>query len=185
MRPVERATPPLATLLALLAAGCGAADSTSAARSNAGATQCLPDGSGYLRAQLRGALNADLDWHDAQIRCEGGARPDGQGLRVSIAGPLPQSVGADAGRTLRFVFGIDGAAAASDGSALATNLTAIIEGGTVFATRGDDKCTTDRLERRTVTPAAARRPAGRHCRFALSRRRAGLLPRSRQHARWR
>ncbi len=55
----------------------------------AATAHCLPDAGGYLRAQLRGAINADLDWHDADIHCEGGPRPDGEGLRVSIAGPLP------------------------------------------------------------------------------------------------
>ena len=158
---VSRSRVASAAILALLAGGCGAADHPPAPVAAAATTaHCLPDASGFLRAQLRGALNADLDWSDAQIRCEGGTRPDGAGLRVSIAGPLPQSAGAVAGRTLRFVFGIDTAAGTMDGAALATNLTAIIEGAgdadaAIFATQGDGKCTTDRLQRR-----AAQGPTG-------------------------
>jgi len=150
------------TSLGLLAAACSSA--ADPAPSTSGAVQpaahCLPDAGGFLRAQLRGAINADLDWHDADIRCEGGPRPDGEGLRVSIAGPLPASAGANAGRTLRFVFGIDTGAVVTEGSALATNLTAILESSSgsadaaLYATRGDDKCTVDRLQRRSATPGA-------------------------------
>lgn len=149
------------TLLGPLAVACSAADpAASATPASQAASHCLPDASGFLRAQLRGAINADLDWHDADIRCEGGPRPDGEGLRVSIAGPLPASAGENAGRTLRFVFGIDTAAVVTEGSALATNLTAILEGSpgsadaALYATRGDDKCTVDRLQRRSTTPDA-------------------------------
>jgi len=147
-----------AAAVAFIAAACSATDPVAA---KPAVTQCLPDAGGYLRAQLRGAITADLDWHDADIRCEGGPRPDGEGLRVSIAGTLPPSAGERAGRTLRFVFGIDTAAAVTDGNALATNLTAIVESGAgsgdpaLFATRGDDKCTVDRLQRRTAAGAAA------------------------------
>jgi len=150
-----------AASVGFIAAACSAADPDVApARAADAAMHCLPDAGGYLRAQLRGAINADLDWHDADIRCEGGARPDGKGLRVSIAGPLPAAAGEHAGRTLRFVFGIDTAAAVTDGTALATNLTAIVEGAAgsgdpeLFATRGNDKCTVDRMQRRDVAGAA-------------------------------
>ena len=144
-----------AAMLGMLNVACGAADRPTAAAATASSGQCLPDASGFLRAQLRGAINVDLDWHDADIRCEGGPRPDGEGLRVTIAGPLPASAGEQAGRTLRFVFGIDNAASATEGSALATNLTAIVEGeGALYATRGDDKCTVDHLQRRSASNAA-------------------------------
>ncbi|MBS0388882.1 MAG: hypothetical protein JSR15_10420, partial [Proteobacteria bacterium] len=48
---------------------------------------CLPGERGYLRASLRGEIDADLDWRGALLQCEGGARPDGRGLRVSFLGP--------------------------------------------------------------------------------------------------
>src|SRR2546423_1671515 len=44
-----------------------------------GSKGCLPGGNGYLRARIRGALNLDIDWHDPEIECEGGPRPDGSG----------------------------------------------------------------------------------------------------------
>lgn len=152
----------LAAGLLLLAGGCGAAGPEPAATTPApAATDCLPGSAGFLRARLRGAVNADLDWKDIQLRCEGGARPDGGGIRVSFAGPLPDDAGAGAGRTLRFVFGIDSPVNQTQGTALATNVTAIVEGHVeghegghgepaLYATRGDDKCTTDTLSRHSI-----------------------------------
>src|SRR5581483_12106980 len=62
---------------------------------------CLASGNGYLRARIRGALSLDVDLHNAELECDGGARPDGSGIRVSFAGPLRSD-----GRRLRMVFGI-------------------------------------------------------------------------------
>lgn len=122
--------------------------------SAAAAPGCLPGGAGYLRARIRGALNVDINWSNAQLECDGGARPDGSGLRLSFAGPLPSS-----GRRLRLVFGVGRAHEGGGGRALPTNLTVIFEGDRrVFATLGDDKCTIDQLrqERLTDAPGAAR-----------------------------
>lgn len=112
---------------------------------------CIAGGGGALQAQLRGALTADLDWSNDRMLCEGGARPDGKGLRVTLAGPLP---GAGAGeapapRQLRFIFGIDYQdQAAGRAQALPTNVTVILEGeGRMFATRGSDRCAVETLER--------------------------------------
>jgi hypothetical protein len=144
----------------LLAGGCGAAPPESdppspPATPTAPATACLADGSAYLRASLRGAVTADLQWRDPQLSCEGGLRPDGSGLRVSLAGPLTGADGA-APQQLRFVFGIDLPSGQMQGKALPTNITLIIEGAAqLFATRGDDKCTTDQLVRTPLTDANA------------------------------
>jgi hypothetical protein len=105
---------------------------------------CLADGSGYLRARIRGALNLDVSWKDAQLECGGEARPDGSGLRVSFAGPGP------GGKPMRLVFGVGAAREGSPGRELPTNLTVLLEGGRVFATRGDDKCTMDQLMQRPL-----------------------------------
>jgi hypothetical protein len=79
--------------------------------------------------------------HDAELECDGGARPDGHGIRVSFAGPLRSD-----GRRLRMVFGITGAVEGAAAHALPTNLTVIFEGEErIFATRGTDKCTADEL----------------------------------------
>jgi hypothetical protein len=103
---------------------------------------CLPGGNGYLRARIRGALNLDIDWHNNEIECDGGPRPNGSGLRLSFAGPQHAD-----GRRLRMVFGVSAAKEGIQGRELPTNLTVIFEGEQrLFATRGDDRCTVDKLE---------------------------------------
>ena len=109
-------------------------------------TGCLPSGNGYLRARIRGALNLDIDWHDAEIECDGGSRPNGSGIRVSFAGPLKSD-----GRRLRMVFGVGDAKEGTSGRELPTNLTVIFEGeNRLFTTRGQDRCTVDQLEQQRV-----------------------------------
>jgi hypothetical protein len=91
-------------------------------------------------------LNLDVDWRNAELECEGSARPDGNGIRLSFAGPLRSD-----GRRLRMVFGVARTAEGAAGSALPTNLTVIFEGEQrLFATRGDDKCTVDKLQQERV-----------------------------------
>ncbi|MCC6170722.1 MAG: hypothetical protein IT481_01715 [Gammaproteobacteria bacterium] len=102
---------------------------------------------GYLRARLRGALDLDLAWDGATMQCEGGSRPDGHGLRVTLAGE-PRG---GSGRRLRFVFGIDDVPEGASARARPTNVTLIFEGEQrLFATRGDDKCTTDELRQERI-----------------------------------
>jgi hypothetical protein len=102
---------------------------------------CLASGNGYLRARIRGSFNLDIDWHNNELECEGGPRPNGSGLRVSFAGPKHSD-----GRRLRLVFGVRDAKEGTSGTELPTNLTVIFEGEErLFATRGDDHCTVDRL----------------------------------------
>jgi hypothetical protein len=138
-----------ATVLAILAgavavvspvATAGAAPEPATA---AGSPQpgCTSNGRGFLRARLRGALNLDIAWRDAEMQCDGGPRPDGRGLRVTLAGPLQSD-----GRRLRFVFGIDGAPEGRAVRSRPTNVTLLFEGEQrAFATRGDAWCTTDEL----------------------------------------
>ena len=142
-----------ATALALLlVSGSPAEPATPAGQA---ANACLPGSGAFLRATLRSALNADIDWRDTQISCEGSDRPDGRGLRITVAGPLPAVLGLGP-RRLRFVFGIDTPGPGGTEQALPTNLTVILEGEQqLFATRGDDKCTTDRLRRSDPPPGAA------------------------------
>jgi hypothetical protein len=132
-----RRPPPFATALVLLLAACSPAqDAATPAVAQGG---CLPGDAGFLRARLRGAIEADIEWRNAQMTCEGSPRPDAAGLRLTIAGPLD-----DTGRVLRFVFGIEGVGQDSEARNLATNLTVILEGQqALYATRGDDKCSLD------------------------------------------
>jgi hypothetical protein len=78
--------------------------------------------------------------------CEGGPRPSGNGIRVSIGGPVRGD-----GHRLRLVFGIAGVAEGGGGAALPTNVTMLFEGEQrIFATQGDDKCTVDVLTQERV-----------------------------------
>ena len=131
----------LPTALALAAITALAAPAPPAPTAHSAARGCLPTGNGYLRARIRGALNLDINWHNADLECDGGLRPDGSGLRVSFAGPAHGD-----GRRLRLVFGVRAVSEGHAGRELPTNLTVILEGEErVFATRGDDHCTVDEL----------------------------------------
>src|ERR1700730_17467437 len=112
--------------LALLCAGSLASALPGAALPAAagGATPgCLPTGNGYLRARIRGAMNLDLDWRNAEIECDGGPRRGGSGVRGGAAGPRHAD-----GRRLRLVFGVGSVHEGRTGRALPTNLTVIFEG---------------------------------------------------------
>jgi len=115
---------------------------------------CLPTGNGYLKARIRGAINLDVYWRNAELECDGGPRPDGSGIRVSFLGPKRAD-----GRRLRMVFGVSAAREARSGRALPTNLTVIVEGAQrLYTTRGDDHCTVDTLsQQRLRAPGTPRK----------------------------
>jgi hypothetical protein len=115
---------------------------------------CLPTGNGYLKARIRGALNLDINWRNAQLECDGGPRPDGSGIRMSFLGPKRPD-----GRRLRMVFGVGEAREGRSGHTLPTNLTVIVEGGQrLYTTRGEDHCTVDALnQQRLRAPGTPRK----------------------------
>jgi hypothetical protein len=114
---------------------------------------CLPTGNGYLKARIRGALNLDVDWRNAELECDGGPRPDGSGIRMSFAGPTVAG-----GRRLRLVFGVSAAREGRSGHTLPTNLTVIVEGGQrLYTTRGADHCTVDTLNQQRLRAAGTPR----------------------------
>ncbi len=119
---------------------------------------CIADGGGFLQAQLRGAMVADLDWRNTDMECDGGPRPDEQGLRLTFAGALPGTAGAPP-RQLRFIFGVDlHDVAAGKAQALPTNLTVIMEGEQeLYATRGAKLCAVEVLERLPLAAAGSKR----------------------------
>lgn len=140
----SRTTACTALFLSLVSAASSLSSATPA--SSQSVAGCLPSGNGYLRAKIRGALNLDVSWQNAELQCEGGTRPDGSGIRLSFAGPVKGD-----GRRLRIVFGVTRATEGEAGSAMPTNLTVIFEGEKrMFATRGDDKCTVDKLQQERV-----------------------------------
>ena len=111
----------------------------SAARPQPEATDCL-GGQGYLRARIRGALNRDLDFRQ-HLTCEGESRPDGSGIHLGFAAPPGP-------HRLRLIFGIRGVREGVAGRELPVNLTVMEEGGRIFATRGESRCTIDDLQQR-------------------------------------
>jgi hypothetical protein len=116
---------------------------------------CFAVGGGYLRARIRGALDLDLNWKNADMECEGGPRPPGKnksnGIRVSIGGPAQRD-----GHRLRLVFGIAGVGEGRGGATLRTNVTILFEGEQrIFATQGDDKCSVDSLTQERVETLGA------------------------------
>ena len=133
-------------ILSVTALGGGCLAARSANTAPAGAHGCLAGGNGYLRATIRGAMSLDVNWHNAEMECEGGPRPDGSGVRVAFAGPRHAD-----GRRLRLVFGVESLQEGHPARDVPTNLTVIFEGEQrLFATRGDDHCTVDELRQERV-----------------------------------
>jgi hypothetical protein len=131
--------------VALLHVACAAPPANAVTETSA-APGCFAAGNGYLRARLRGAVDLDLDWKDPEMECEGGPRPSGNGVRVSIGGPERGE-----GRRIRLVFGIAGVTEGRGGQTLRTNVTILFEGEhRAYATLGDDKCTVDSLTQQRV-----------------------------------
>jgi hypothetical protein len=114
---------------------------------------CLAAGNGYLRAEIRGARNLDVNWGNDQLECDGGPRPGSGGLRLAFAGPPLED-----GHRLRMVFGVARVHEGRSGRELPTNLTVIFEGEQrLFATRGDDRCTVDQLRQERLADAGSKR----------------------------
>ncbi|HEX2789600.1 MAG TPA: hypothetical protein VHN17_04165 [Steroidobacteraceae bacterium] len=102
---------------------------------------------------MRGDSNMDIDWHDADMQCDGGPRPGQRGVRLTFAGPALRGQ-----HTLRFVFGIAAAPGARSAHNVPTNVTVIFEGERkLFSTAGDGKCSIDEYtEQPLPAPADAR-----------------------------
>jgi hypothetical protein len=106
---------------------------------------CLTSGDGYLRAHVAGALDADIDWPNSGTHCEGEAKTDPVGVRLSFrrtAASRPN---------LLFVFGVTGVREGESARSAATNLTIFVQGSSrVYSTRGDARCTVDSLTQRRL-----------------------------------
>lgn len=96
----------------------------------------LPDA--YFEARLAGAVEAEVHWRLPDLACDGMRRPDGKGLRVTFSGT-------DGHGRLTLVFAAPHLAEGADGQAVPVNLTLIREGGTLYGTRGEDKCLLDEV----------------------------------------
>jgi hypothetical protein len=101
---------------------------------------CLPDAGGYLRARLRGDLEARVDWRADAVECAGMSRPGAQGLRVRFSGALPD------GRRVGLLFAAPTLAEGASARGVPVNLTVIVEGATaVYGTQGTDRCLLDEV----------------------------------------
>jgi hypothetical protein len=126
----------------------GAGHSSTSQSTNSG---CLPTHDGYLRARLRGnQRDLDIDWHDADISCEGGRRPDDiGGIRVAFIGTLPQD-----GQQVRIIFGIRAADDTGHAHNLPANVTLIFESdSSIYSSAGDNRCTIDELSLQSAAEA--------------------------------
>lgn len=155
--PLRAVSRVLVTLFLAVGTGACAQDPGAMPTPQAARSGCLESGDGALQAELRGAMQVDLAWRNDQMECEGGPRPGGGGIRVMIAGPVTATAGAAAGQ-LRFIFGIDLHDTASGiAQALPTNLTVIAAGGQqLYATRGDDKCAVETLQRTPLSSSGGK-----------------------------
>jgi hypothetical protein len=112
---------------------------------------CLDSGDGYLRARLAGAVEAHINWTNSGLRCQGEARDAPPGVRLSFhrRGAKPD---------LLFVFGLTGVLEGRPGTAVATNLTVIVQGtDRIYGTLGDSRCTVDSLSQRPLGPGKSYR----------------------------
>jgi hypothetical protein len=110
---------------------------------------CDAPSDAYLEARLAGALDADLHWSAADMRCEGMRRPDGLGLRVTFQGSVD-------GRRLTLVFAAARLAEGESGHSVPVNVTLIREGDTIYGTQGDGRCMLDDVRQAALAaPASA------------------------------
>jgi hypothetical protein len=145
-RSLVTATFVAATLVAATLAACGSARTPAPATAPATAGAAASSASRcFLTTRLKGALDAAVDWQGGALLCEGGARPEGRGLRASFAGKGPQ------GESLRFVFGLAATPGEPAARNVPTHLTLIVEGsGALYSTQGDTQCATESLEQQPL-----------------------------------
>ena len=106
---------------------------------------CLPDGKGYLRARLDGAVKAELNWGNKTLECTGAVRPTDGGIRMRFTSTD------GSGEKLVLVFGIAQLREGRPAKAVPVNVTVIREGtGEFYGTQGDDKCMLDEVRQQPL-----------------------------------
>lgn len=92
---------------------------------------------GHLAATLGGALNVELDWPDAALRCESMRRPDDRGVRLRFSGQV-------GGERLVIIIAIPGLEAGETGAEFDSVVTLTVEdSGRFFSTPNLGACWTD------------------------------------------
>lgn len=108
---------------------------------------CLSAGDASMRARLRGAIDADVNWQGTAVECEGMARPGGAGLRTRFRGRLPD------GRKLGLLFAATTVAPGETREDAPVNVTLLVEDtGEIYGTLGSDRCTLERVVQRELVP---------------------------------
>lgn len=110
---------------AALAACNDAAETDAAADSAAVPVASTCGDNGYLRASLTGALTADIDWPDAELRCESMRRPDDRGVRLRLSGDVR-------GAHLAFIIALPELGAGQTGTGFDSVVTLMVEGSARF-----------------------------------------------------
>ncbi len=94
-------------------------------------------GRGSLRAELSGALSADVDWTDEALHCESMLRPDDRGVRLRFSGEI-------SGERLAIIIAIPDLEAGMTGPDIDAVVTVTVEGsGRFFSTPNLGACWTD------------------------------------------
>lgn len=136
-------------VVALLALACGCAHTAEPNATGSEQTppiECLPDGGGYLRARLSGAIEEELHWENEGTECSGAMRPTDGGIRLRFGRLDPES-----GVKIVLVFGVADLREGRAAKALPVNVTVIREGtGEFYGTQGDDKCMLDDVRQEPI-----------------------------------
>ena len=91
----------------------------------------------FLETRLVGAIDAEIDWHGADLACEGMPRPGGEGARIRFAGAVDD-------HRLAIIIAMPALHRGETGAELSSNVTLIEEGaGRFFSTADSDTCWAD------------------------------------------
>ena len=136
-------------LIALLLLGQLAAAGPDAVTAPQSQDSCLPDGTGFLSMQLRGSIEAELDWRGSILHCTGMSRPEGRGLRLRFSGPLPGT------GELAIVFAAPDLGMGISARGVPVNITVLDRlGQHVYGTRGERSCTFDEVQQQELPDQA-------------------------------
>ena len=109
------------------------------------------DENARLSTELYGAVRLDLSWTAESLTCQGMPRPDDEGARIHLSGPVNDGPEA---ATVAFILGIPDLETGRTAKELGTNVTFMEEGsGRFFGTRDTDSCWTD-IAYQEVVPGA-------------------------------
>jgi len=108
---------------------------------------CVMDADGYLRGQLYGQIQTELNWRGDEMRCDGMYRPDSRGIRLVFDEHLDEELPG-----LLIVIGIKDAVLGEPVVELPANITIIDQAnGQFFSTRDQPRCWTTFSEQLELT----------------------------------